>query len=80
MEGDFGAEEVGGPVGEDAEVVFLEDLGGEGRGGGVSFVCLFVCLTGEEWGVVVCGRGGEGCGFAYGFCHCGGGGIMEEVI
>ncbi len=26
-EGDGGAEEVGGPVGEDAGVVFLEDLG-----------------------------------------------------
>ena len=27
LEGDFGTEEVGGPVGEDAEVVLLEDLG-----------------------------------------------------
>ncbi len=33
-EGDGGAEEVGGPVGEDAGVVFLEDLWGGGLGGG----------------------------------------------
>lgn len=36
LEGDFGAEEVGGPVGEDAEVVLLEYL--RRRRGGVRFV------------------------------------------
>lgn len=56
LEGDFGAEEVGGPLGEDAEVVLLEDLGGGGEG--VSF-CL---LMGEGMGgglLWEVGRGGE---------------------
>lgn len=48
LEGDFGAEEVGGPVGEDAEVVLLEYLrrrrgdvrfvGRERKGGGFVFL------------------------------------------
>ena len=54
LEGDFGAEEVDGPLGEDALVVFVDDLGGLGwcvscGELGIELICGITYRLGHCW-------------------------------